>query len=127
MNHILVQNGSQGNMATVLTKNSCIRHPRKKNKVHTQIVPDFGKKTLQTIIRGTIEDQFAKGNKHINDIESFCSLAKRRRTRFHGFSQITFYLYLEKYELRFKNRNTGFYKWLLVLVKINLYPCKDFT
>jgi transposase-like protein len=59
------------------------------------------------------DDEFAKGNSHINGIESFWSFAKRRLTKFNGIHKHTFYLHLKETEFRFNHRNNNLYKVLL--------------
>ncbi len=43
-------------------------------------------------------DEFARGEYHINVIESFWSYAKRRLQKFNGISAATFYLHLKETE-----------------------------
>ena len=50
------------------------------------------------------ENKFARGNFHINGIESFWSYAKRRLAKFNGFSRQTFLLHLKECEFRFNHR-----------------------
>jgi transposase-like protein len=59
------------------------------------------------------EDEFARQLNHINGIESFWSLAKRRLARFCGVPRHTFYLHLKETEFRFNHRNQNLYKALL--------------
>ncbi len=49
------------------------------------------------------EDEFARQLNHINRIESFWSLAKRRLGRFCGVPRHTFYLHLKETEFRFNH------------------------
>ena len=49
-------------------------------------------------------NKFARGNFHINGIESFWSYAKRRLAKFNGFSRQTFLLHLKECEFRFNHR-----------------------
>jgi transposase-like protein len=59
------------------------------------------------------EDEFAHQTNHINGIESFWSLAKRRLARFCGVPKHTFYLHLKETEFRFNHRNQNLHKVLL--------------
>jgi transposase-like protein len=59
------------------------------------------------------EDEFARQTNHINGIESFWSLAKRRLARFCGVPKHTFYLHLKETEFRFNHRNQNLHKVLL--------------
>ena len=59
------------------------------------------------------EDEFARQTNHINGIESFWSLAKRRLARFCGIPRHTFYLHLKETEFRFNHRNQDLYHVLL--------------
>lgn len=72
---------------------------------------DLGYKKHYRVHHGN--DEFARGENHINGIESFWSFAKRRLMKFHGIPKSTFYLHLKECEFRFNNRNTDFYKFLL--------------
>jgi transposase len=58
------------------------------------------------------ENIFARQLNHINGIESFWSLAKRRLARFCGVPKRTFYLHLKETEFRFNHRNNNLYKVL---------------
>jgi transposase len=59
------------------------------------------------------ENIFAQQLNHINGVESFWSLAKRRLARFCGVPRRTFYLHLKETEFRFNHRNNNLYKELL--------------
>ena len=63
------------------------------------------------------ENEFARGNRHINGIESFWSYAKRRLARFNGIPAKTFYLHLKECEFRFNHRTEDLYKILLNLLR----------
>lgn len=65
------------------------------------------------------ENEFARGNRHINGIESFWSYAKRRLARFNGIPRKTFHLHLKECEFRFNHRNEDLYKALLYLLRSN--------
>lgn len=58
-------------------------------------------------------DEFARGNRHINGIESFWSFAKRRLAQFNGIPKQKFYYYLKETEFRFNHRNKNLYNVLL--------------
>ena len=58
-------------------------------RVYNDLV-DLGYKKHYRVHHGA--NEFARGKKHINGIESFWSFAKTRLIKFHGFSQKTFYL-----------------------------------
>ncbi|MCW9709278.1 IS1595 family transposase [Fodinibius salsisoli] len=62
-------------------------------------------------------DEFARGNQHINGIESFWSFAKRRLTQFNGVPKHTFFLHLKETEFRFNHRNNNLYNILLKLLR----------
>ena len=63
------------------------------------------------------ENEFARGDHHVNGIESFWSYAKRRLQKFNGVSNRTFYLHLKECEYRFNNRNKDLSKLLLKLLE----------
>lgn len=63
------------------------------------------------------ENIFAQQLNHINGIESFWSLAKRRLARFCGVPKRTFYLHLKETEFRFNHRNNNLYKELLTYLR----------
>lgn len=65
------------------------------------------------------KDEFARGNSHINGIESFWSYAKRRLQKFNGIPRRTFYLHLKECEWRFNNRSKNLYKELLRMLRKN--------
>ncbi|HEY9402928.1 MAG TPA: IS1595 family transposase [Pyrinomonadaceae bacterium] len=61
-------------------------------------------------------NEFARGTRHINGIESFWSFAKHRLQKFHGVAAHTFYLHLKECEYRFNNRNGNLQAELLKLL-----------
>ena len=63
------------------------------------------------------KNQFARGNRHINGIESFWGYAKRRLAKFNGVSANTFYLHLKECEYRFNLRRGNLYETLLAVLK----------
>ena len=62
-------------------------------------------------------NEFARGHRHINGIESFWSYAKRRLARFNGIPASTFYLHLKECEYRFNCRDKDLYQVLLKLLR----------
>jgi transposase-like protein len=64
-------------------------------------------------------NEFARGEYHINGIESFWSYAKRRLQKFNGISAATFYLHLKETEFRFNHRRDNLYLELLRLLRLN--------
>ncbi|MBT3447014.1 MAG: IS1595 family transposase [Candidatus Thioglobus sp.] len=59
------------------------------------------------------KNEFARGNSHINGIESFWGYAKNRLVKFKGMDKSMFNLHLKEYEFRFNNRKQDIYKVLL--------------
>ena len=78
---------------------------------------DLGYKKHYRVHHGN--NEFAKGKKHINGIESFWSFAKRRLMKFHGIPKTTFYFHLKDCEFRFNYRNQDIYKLMLKLLRNN--------
>ncbi len=78
---------------------------------------DLGYKKHYRVQHGA--NEFAKGNNHINGIESFWSFAKRRILKFHGIPTSTFYLHLKECEFRFNYRDKNIYATLLKICKEN--------
>ena len=76
---------------------------------------DLGYKKHYRVHHGT--NEFARGKKHINGIESFWSYAKSRLIKFHGISKQTFYLHLKECEFRFNYRNKNLYQMLLKMCR----------
>ena len=72
---------------------------------------DFGYKKHFRVHHG--ENEFARGNSHINGIESFWGYAKTRLVKFKGMDKSTFNLHLKECEFRFNNRKQNLYKILL--------------
>ncbi len=52
-----------------------------------------------------MNNEFAKGNNHINGIENFLGVAKSRLSKFRGIHKNTFYLHLKECEFRFNYRD----------------------
>ena len=65
------------------------------------------------------ENEFVRGNSHINGIESFWSYAKIRLVKFHGLDKKSFNLHLKECEFRFNNRGEDLYKLLLKIFRNN--------
>ena len=59
------------------------------------------------------KNEFARGNSHINGIESFWGYAKNRLVKFKGMDKSMFNLHLKECEFRFNNRKQDIYKVLL--------------
>ncbi len=59
------------------------------------------------------KDEFARGNSHINGIESFWSYAKIRLVKFKVRDKNMFKYHLKECEFRFNNRERNLYKILL--------------
>lgn len=59
------------------------------------------------------ENEFARGNSHINGIESFLGYAKTRLSKFRGVNKSMFELHLKECEFRFNNRSKNMYNILL--------------
>ena len=64
-------------------------------------------------------NEFARGNAHVNGIESFWSFAKRRLAQFNGVAKHTFELHLKETEFRFNHRHDNLYLALLQLLRDN--------
>ena len=62
-------------------------------------------------------NEFVKGCRHVNGIESFWSHAKHRLAQFHGVRRDKFALHLKEPELRFNHRLLDLYKTLLKLLR----------
>ncbi len=65
--------------------------------------------------------EFAKGYKHINDIESFWVYAGNHLRQFNGVARHTFYLHLKETEFRFNHQDDGadVYQEVLKLLREN--------
>ncbi|RMX10954.1 IS1595 family transposase [Allofranklinella schreckenbergeri] len=62
-------------------------------------------------------NEFVKGSRHVNGIESFWSYAKHRLAQFHGVRRDKFELHLKETEFRFNHRHLDLYKTLLKLLR----------
>jgi transposase len=56
------------------------------------------------------KNEFARGNSHINGIESFWGYAKTRLVKFKGMNKNMFEFHLKECEFRFNNRKQNLYK-----------------
>lgn len=63
------------------------------------------------------KNEFARGNSHINGIESFWGYAKTRLSKFRGMSKEHFYLHLKETEFRFNYRKENLYAKILKVMK----------
>ena len=72
---------------------------------------DFGNKKHFRVHHS--KNEFARGNSHINGIESFWGYAKTRLVKFKGMNKNIFELHLKECEFRFNNRKQNLYKILL--------------
>jgi len=118
---------------------------KRNGKVFVTIVPSCSKESLMPIIQGKILDgstihtdgwkaydgrilngydhyrvfynqnEFARGKSHVNGIEYFWSFAKRRLSKFNGFSNESFVLHLKECEFRSNHRGENL---LPILAKI---------
>lgn len=123
---------------------------KRDDKVYLKIVKNASREELMPIIQGKIlegstiytdgwkaynglivngydhyrifhsNNEFARGKNHVNGIENFWGYAKRRLSKFNGFTNDKFILHLKECELRYNNRNLDkkeFEKMLLKLTK----------
>jgi len=61
-------------------------------------------------------NEFARGDRHINGIESFWSFAKKRLAKFNGLRKEDFFLHLKETEFRFNHRRQDIYKTILKIL-----------
>ena len=78
---------------------------------------DYGYKKHYRIKHG--QNEFAKGNNHINGIENFWGLCKVRLSKFRGIHKHKFYLHLKECEFRYNFREKNMYLYLLDVIKNN--------
>lgn len=64
-------------------------------------------------------NEFARGSRHVNGIESFWSFAKHRLAQFHVIPEYTFAFHLKEAEFRFNHRHDNLYPALLKLLREN--------
>jgi len=116
---------------------------KRNDKVFTQVIPNCSRKELTPIIHGKVlegstvytegwksydglvlngykhyrihhhENEFARGNNHVNGIESFWSFTKRRMRKFNGIRKDQFLLHLKESEFCWNNRGGIIYKVLI--------------
>jgi len=65
------------------------------------------------------QNEFARGNSHINGIEGFWGFSKSRLTRFKGLPKSTFYLHLKECEFRFNYKDENIYHLMLKIIRDN--------
>jgi len=65
------------------------------------------------------QNEFARGRRHINGIESFWGFAKHRLVKFNGVKKDQFELHLKECEYRFNARGQDLYQQLLKLFRNN--------
>ena len=63
------------------------------------------------------KNEFARGNSHINGIESFWGYAKTRLSKFRGMNKKYFYLHLKECEFGFNYRNENLCAKILTILK----------
>lgn len=78
---------------------------------------DFGYEKHYRVHHG--KNEFARGKKHINGIESFWSYAKRRLRKFNGIQKNKFVFHLKETEFRFNYRNENIYAIILKILRKN--------
>jgi len=119
-------------------------------KVYTKIVRNCSRKELLPVIKGKVikgstlytdswrsydglvlngykhyrirhrENEFARGNNHINGIESFWSYTKRRLRKYNGIRREYFLMHLKESEFRWNMKNEEkMYSYLLDNLKTN--------
>ena len=64
-------------------------------------------------------NEFVKGSRYVNGIESFLSDSKHRLVQFHGVRRDKFDLYLKQTEFRFNHRHLDLYKTVLKMLRNN--------
>ena len=65
------------------------------------------------------KDEFVRGKCHVNGIESFWSVTKRRLSKFNGIHSHKFNLHLKECEFRFNYRKENLYVKLLKIIRKN--------
>ena len=78
---------------------------------------DYGYKKHYRVKHG--ENEFAKGQNHINGIENFWGLCKVRLGKFRGIHKHKFYLHLKECEFRYNMRDKNMYLCLMKFIKNN--------
>ena len=69
------------------------------------------------------KNEFARGNSHINGIESFWDYAKNRLVKFKGMDKKMFNLHLKECEFRFNNSKKIFTKFCLESLEKSRLSC----
>ena len=65
------------------------------------------------------DNEFVRGNSHINGIEGFWGFIKTRLTKFKGLKKEQFYLHLKESEFRYNRRNENLYEIMLRMFRFN--------
>jgi transposase-like protein len=65
------------------------------------------------------QDEFVRGDVHINGIEAFWGYAKTRLARFRGMNKTTFALHLKECEFRYNNRGKNLTRLILKICRKN--------
>ena len=65
------------------------------------------------------QNEFSRGNNHINGIESFWSYAKFRLSKLRGIRRDFFFLHLKECEWRFNHRRDNIHKLILKNLRLN--------
>ena len=78
---------------------------------------DYGYEKHYRVHHG--KNEFVRGKKHINGIESFWSYAKRRLRKFNGIKKEKFNLHLKETEFRFNYRKENLYAKILKILRNN--------
>jgi transposase-like protein len=76
---------------------------------------DWGYKKHYRVNHG--QNEFARGNSHINGIENFWGVAKVRLAKFRGLRKEYFNLHLKECEYRYNMRNEDMYHELLKILR----------
>ncbi len=122
---------------------------KRDGNVYTQIIDSCSREELLPIIKGKVKEhstvysdywpaydslvvngykhyrvrhsnnEFARGNTHINGLESFWSFTKRRMAKFNGIANEKFFFFLKESEFRFNHLNENLYKILLTNLRNN--------
>lgn len=116
---------------------------KREGQVYLQIVSNCSRESLLPIIQGDIlegstiysdgwkaydglilnvydhyrvyhfHNEFARGKNHVNCIESFWSVAKRRLAKFNGLTHRYFFFHFKESDFRLNHRHCNLYKLLL--------------
>ncbi|PJK10870.1 hypothetical protein CO614_08815 [Lysobacteraceae bacterium NML120232] len=66
---------------------------------------------------GSLRNEFANDQSHINGIESFWAYAKLRLSKMKGIRKNMFYLHLKETGFRFNHRRDNLYKLLMKMLR----------